>query len=308
MHRNIEITLPAEHTAGLIERLQSLPSVIGLSVVRGGSRKPPGDVIRLHALNQDTDEVLRAVQRLDKDVHYCIALTNLTALLDNREQERINDDVDDSLWEEIDTGLRSSIHITGNYLTLMALGGAIAACGWFMEEEAQGIAFVASSVIAPGFEPVAKMPLGLVLRKADVFSRAAKSFVAGYAVLLGAAAVTTAGLRWMAAAGIAELTASPELLTTLEPRPPHYLVSVAGALAGIIMIVTYRDAVIAGPLIAMTLIPAAALAGAGLGLFEMHIVWGAAKRFGIDVLLIFVLGAAVIWLKQRMVHRREPMS
>lgn len=45
----------------------------------------------------------------------------------------------------------------------MALGGVIAAAGAVTEPSVSALAYVASAIIAPGFEPVAKISLGIVL-------------------------------------------------------------------------------------------------------------------------------------------------
>ena len=52
MHRTIEITVPPAHTDTLVHELEQLEHVINLSVVRGASIKPPGDVLTVHVLNR----------------------------------------------------------------------------------------------------------------------------------------------------------------------------------------------------------------------------------------------------------------
>ena len=49
------------------------------------------------------------------------------------------------------------------------------AIGLVMEGTSQAIAFVAASIIAPGFEPIAKIPMGLALRRWDVARTGLKS-------------------------------------------------------------------------------------------------------------------------------------
>ncbi|MBA3439735.1 MAG: hypothetical protein H0T92_07695 [Pyrinomonadaceae bacterium] len=71
----------------------------------------------------------------------------------------------------METGLRHQGRMNANYVVLMALGGAIAAFGLVSEPAPQAIAFVAASIIAPGFEPLAKIPLGLALGHWNVVKR-----------------------------------------------------------------------------------------------------------------------------------------
>ncbi|MBA3337781.1 MAG: DUF389 domain-containing protein, partial [Chloroflexia bacterium] len=84
--------------------------------------------------------------------------------------------------------------------------------------------------------------------------------------------------------------------------------SACAAVAGIIMVASYRRSVIAGPLIALTLIPAAAFAGAAIAIGEARLAWEGLERVGLDALLIVVLGLVVFLVKQKMVHHREPLT
>ncbi len=59
MRRTIEITVPPASTNTVLEELEQLEHVIGLSVERGASVKPPGDVVTVHTLNRGADDVLK---------------------------------------------------------------------------------------------------------------------------------------------------------------------------------------------------------------------------------------------------------
>lgn len=89
----------------------------------------------------------------------------IASLSDPSHQHAIDHDIDEAIWEELETGLRHQGRITSNYLLLMAVGGIIAAAGVLAELAVATVAYVASAIIAPGFEPVAKIPLGIVLRR-----------------------------------------------------------------------------------------------------------------------------------------------
>ncbi|MCA1835399.1 MAG: hypothetical protein LC721_03275 [Actinobacteria bacterium] len=58
----------------------------------------------------------------------------------------------------------------------------------------------------------------------------------------------------------------------------------------------------------MALVFAAALVGVGLAAGEIVMTLEALRRMGLDVLLVVGLGAAVVLLKQRLIHRnRQPL-
>ena len=66
MHRTIEITVPPTYTDALTEELEQLEHVITVSVLRGASIKPPGDVVTVHVLNRGADQVMSLADAVRK--------------------------------------------------------------------------------------------------------------------------------------------------------------------------------------------------------------------------------------------------
>jgi hypothetical protein len=163
MHKTIEITVPTSYTDELIHQLEQLEQVINLSVVRGASIKPEGDLLTVHVLNDGADEVLRLTDAGREQGHVSVTTAEVASIIDPEHERKVTNDVDEALWEEVETGLRHQSRTTANYLALMALGGVVAATGFVVEGTSQAISFVAASIISPGFEPVAKIPMGLAL-------------------------------------------------------------------------------------------------------------------------------------------------
>ena len=130
LHRTIEITVPPSHTDELAHELGKLDHVVSLSVVRGASVKPEGEVGTVHALKRGADEVLRLAKVTGRHGGVSVSTGELTSLVDPEHEREIAKDVDEALWEEVETNLRHQSRTTANYLLLMALGGAISASGF----------------------------------------------------------------------------------------------------------------------------------------------------------------------------------
>ncbi|SMB99003.1 hypothetical protein SAMN00120144_3660 [Hymenobacter roseosalivarius DSM 11622] len=309
MHRTLEITVPPTATDTLRENLVALEEVIGLSVQRSASVKPVGDILIVHVLNRGADEVLRRVRAAVPDDHALSIVTSEAAsFIAPAEQETIEDDKDEAIWEEMESGLRHQGAITPNYLLLMALGGIICAIGLVSEPVPQAIAFVASAIIAPGFDPMTKVPLGLVLGRWPVVWRGFRSTFAGYAVLIAAAALTMLALVAAGETTGSALAENPEVKHLAHPHLMELLIAAAGALAGVVMLAAFRRSFQAGPLIAMAFIPAATLIGAGLAVGRPELALEGLERFGADWGFIVGLGIPFLWFKQRFVHRRKPLA
>jgi uncharacterized membrane protein len=94
----------------------------------------------------------------------------------------------------------------------------------------------------------------------------------------------------------------------INPTSYDVVLSSCGAVAGILMILAYRSAQLAGPLIALALIPAAAMLGVALVTARADLMLEALERVGVDVLLVIGWGVVIVLLKQVLVHRRRPLA
>ena len=307
MHRAIEITAPIASTDASIRDFARSNHLISLSIHRGASIKTPGDVLMVHALNRDDDRVMRLVEEARVEGEVSVTTHELTSIVDPEHEREVAKDIDEALWEESETSLRHQGRPTANYLVLMALGGAVAATAFVETGSSQTISLVAASIIAPGFEPLAKMPVGLALRRWSVVGRGLWSVGVGYLTLALASALVFAVLRLTGVGTTGEFLGNPETGILTDPTPREVLISSFGALAGITMIVAYRRSVIAGPLIALAIVPAAAMVGVALAAGSPTLAYQGAERFILDVALIVAWGALVVALKQVFFHRRKPV-
>lgn len=308
MHRTLEITVPPAVTTQLGAELTAIEEVIGLTVQRGGSLKPVGDVLTVHVLNTGADEVLRRVRAAVPDQQtLSIVTAEATSFISPDDHHLVQGDRDEAIWEEMESGLRHQGRITTNYLLLMGLGGIIAAVGLVSEPVPQAVAFVASAIIAPGFDPMTTVALGLVLRRWQLAGRGIASALAGYAVLILAAALAMWALVAAGEADAGLLASNKEVKHMVHPMLMELAVAGAGALAGVVMLAAFRRSFQSGPLIAMVFIPAAALIGAAPVVGRFDLALEGLERFGADWGFILALGIPFLWLKQRFLHRRAPL-
>ena len=98
--------------------------------------------------------------------------------------------------------------------------------------------------------------------------------------------------------------------TTHEVEHPptlNLLLSVCGAIIGAVMISAGRFTQLAGPLIALQLLPASAALGMGLESGHFHLAADALGRLAIDIGLVLVAGLLVFAFKQVRVHGRRTL-
>ena len=307
MHRTIEIVVHPSYTDELIHDLEQLEHVISLSVIHGASVKPPGDVLTVHALNRGADEVMRLAEAAHERGQISVTTAELTSIVDPEHEHKVSNDVDEALWEEVETDLRHQGRPTANYVSLMAMGGVVAATGLVVESASQATSFVAASIIAPGFEPLAAIPIGLALRRWAVVGKGLRSVGAGYLALILSAALAFLVLRVTGVATVEEFAGNSEVRNLADPGLREILLSICGAVGGIVMILSHRRYLLPGALIALLVIEASAMVGVALAAGNLALMLEGAKRFGLDVLLIVTAGVIIVLLKQAIVHRRAPM-
>ena len=144
----------------------------------------------------------------------------------------------------------------------MGLGAVIAVAGLLSTPVPQALALAAAVIIAPAFEPVAKLAVGLVRGSWYTVRRALIAIAGGYALLAIVGALTYLLLHGLDMANSEVLAGSEGTKMVVHPTGADWLISAGGAAAGMIIVSAFRQAVIAGALIALALVPAAALIGA----------------------------------------------
>lgn len=309
MHHQIDVTIPSEATDELLSELDKHDGVLSLTLQRGGSVKPAGDVLTAHVLNRSIDSVLTVVDRARYHGAITVGTWRTETVVSTGSEKAIEDDADESPWEEFERTLRHHGRMSTNYLALMMLGGAIAVAGLLSPPVPQALALAASAVIAPAFEPVAKLAVALLRGDLYRIRRSLVSVVVGYALLAAGGGLSFLVLRALGLAKPGVLASSEGVHMVVDPTAADWLVGAGGALAGLIIITSFREAVLAGALIALALVPAGAMIGIGVVSGDWTVALEGLQRTVADMGLVIVLGGAVVFLKDRFVHHgRRPLA
>jgi hypothetical protein len=306
LHRKFVISGDVEVLRRLAAELEPLASIVRISLDPDASLKPRGGVLDVQALNRSADEVLRQIHADAQRGKIVVEISESTSVVDVSRQELIDRDYDEMLWEEMEQNLRNQARLSGNALVLMALGGIIVAAATGAPQSLQIIAIVAASIIAPGFDGIAGVSLGIVLVRWGVAGRALVASLTAYSINVIAAGTTFAILRAAGAAGAG--LHGRGVMELLLLGPPMTVISAASAIAGALMIVSLRDIYVVGPLMSLVLIPSASFLGGAIFTGEWAIAAQALRRLGLDVAFVLFAAAAMFWVKQRTIHKRRPLD
>jgi Domain of unknown function (DUF389) len=305
VHRSLTVAVAPERTDELLEELQRFEEhVITITVLRDASVKPPGDVIEIQVLNRAASAVLRTIERHRVDGALSVASSQVDSISDRKYEQALNDDIDEAPWDDVRAQLREHTQPGINFFGLMFLGGLVAACGLVSPPTSQALALVASAILAPAFEPLAELSLGVVLGRRDLLWRGARSVVLGYLCVILAGALAMIVLEATSSDVSGRFITNQHVGDLADPSMTSLLISAAGAVAGALVITAYRLPLLPGPIVAVQIVSAAAMIGMAAAAGKGHVSAQALQRFAIDAVFIFAAGLLVFWLKERLVHRR----
>lgn len=307
MHRSIVIVAPTAAREELRRTLAANEHVLSLALYPDTGVKPEGDVFAVHVLNLGADEVMLAAESASKHGDIAITTEESSSFVHPGSHAQVIHDRDEGQWEEMETGLRHQGRATPNFVVLCACGGAVAAVGLLERGTAQATLLIAASIIAPVYEPVVSIALGAVLRDGAILKRGLLSTLIGYAALITAAGLSFALLRSLGGDQAKALLAGEEFRRLTHATTLDLVADGAAGIAGGTMVASFRRSVMAGPLAALAIVPAAAGLGMTLAIGREADAGAMLARLGLDFGLIIGAGVLVFLYKRLFVHRRDAL-
>jgi hypothetical protein len=303
--RTIELTVPTRFTDALIGDLEGCePLTLRLS--RGGSIRPAGDVIGLEITDDDLGQVMRIADRYGLGDPEGITMTTSTpSSVVSSAYESLTRESQTTTWEELELSIGGDSTMRADRTIVMGIAGIIAGLGIVTGTVH---AVIGAMIIAPGFQPFSRFVLGLV-NGSGAWKGGLNDVARAYGALLVGA--TIAGLLTMGfgdnalSAGDDTYLAAADLVEFWTSMSWHGIaISAVAAVCGGLLIAIDRSVLTAGVMVALALVPTAALVPMSLLAGEVDLALAAGTRFGLEVLLVLVASAGVFMLKRRKDQRR----
>jgi uncharacterized membrane protein len=199
--------------------------------------------------------------------------------------------------------------MTVNGLAVMSLSGVLAAIG--LSNNALHLV-IGAMVIAPGFEPLTRISLGAMAGSRSVVRRGLAQTFAGYLALMLGAALAILLMRllgkWPPGTESSYLPPMQLLPYWSSIEGSSIIVSVAASIGGAVLIAANRAVLTAGVMIALALIPSAAMIGMAAASLDVAMGLKGLLRWAIEVALVLGLSAVVFAWKRHRTHRRAMLS
>jgi hypothetical protein len=299
--RSIQLTVPSHRTASLLTELKSLEP-LSLRLHEAVSLRPSGDLVVLEVANNQLSPVMQIADKyglgkpdgvsMSTSVPLSVVSESFTGL--TREQGRTS-------WEELELTMGQESTMTADKVVVMFIAGVIAGAG--IVSGAIHVV-IGAMVIAPGFQPFARFMLGLV-NGSKTWRGGAIDVLRGYGALLAGSTVAAVisvllGTSALNGGGEATYLLSDDLVTYWSTITwTGVTVGVVAGVAGGLLMAINRTVLTAGVMVALALVPTAALVPMALVAGDVPLAGQALARFTVEVVLVLATIAGVFLLKTR---------
>ncbi|KAL6070803.1 DUF389 domain-containing protein [Balamuthia mandrillaris] len=325
MPRQVQITLPADETEGVVSSLENISGVHGLAVFEG---KRGSDLIIFRTTDKETDRILAALERLGVGVHY--GVIDILALQSTRPQLRSTSKRKKFLGrrykfqdrlsiEEIHDVVDSQNHLTFNFLSFIFVAALIATVG-LATDSAPTV--VASMLVSPLMGPIMAVTFGTAIRDAGMVLRGFRNEVCGFLLTMAVGAVWGLATSWKD-----DLWGTEQQLSRGDLSAIIYgiFVAVPSGLGVAVATTGGGISALVGVAISAALLPPICNCGMHLA-YGLVKLWAGETRYAMEMLkvggyscllflvnfiFIFVMALVMFWIKRvapRHRHDRTPNS
>ncbi len=296
----LHVAVDHELASEVVSILQSEPAVSELSVLRGASIEPPGDVVNAAVAREAANGLVDRLMALGvaergtlhlEPVHTWASAAGLAA-----ERLAPGSSADSVVWADVTQRAYEDSEPNWTYLTLTTLATLLAGVAIVLDSQ---ILVIGAMVIGPEFGAVAALGVALVRRRVGLFGRALATLVGGFAVGITVTVVAAAAggaLGWITRA---DVTADrPQTGFVYTPDRWSLVVALIAAAAGVLALTSSRVGGLSGVFISVTTVPAAANVALGLTFGVWSEVWGSTLQLGVNLVAMTVAGWITLLIQQ----------
>jgi len=302
----LRICVPGELSDVTVQTCRDQRGTAEVTVVRGASVVPEGDVIEVLVARESVEELLEKLSILKvRDVGSISMSTPefvLSRNADQAERAAPGEGADAVIWEDVTRQTGEDSRLTWNFLAFLVLATQLAGIGIVTDSP---IAIVGAMAVGPEFGPLAALAVSIATRKWRLGRRAAVALAVGFPVAMLLAALTA----WLSIPlGLFPrdaLDKGSAVEFIYHPGPYSLIVAILAGIAGMLSIIGRRSAALIGVFISVTTVPAAGYVAVALVLGEYPKAAGSALQLLLNLVGIVVAAVAVL-LFYRMISKRLP--
>lgn len=280
----LRVVCPEDLTDATVARLRDDIGVTTIGVNRGTSLVPEGDVLECEVVRERVNNVVEALRALGVERRGAISIVEVDALASRtvRETERLAPgyEADAVPWALVEETARENSAPAATFFVLMGLSAILAAVGIVIDSP---VLIIGAMIVGPEYGPVTAIAVG-VHRRLSFWRSAAVVLLIGLVVAILTAAATAA---------VARLFGEPT--SSFEPESRFFtgfvtdfnaysaVVAFVAGVAGTVALTRREATAVAGVLVSVTTIPAAAAVGVDFTTAQWEDCWHAAVQLSINI-------------------------
>lgn len=297
---HLRLTVPDELSAAVVDLLRNDDRSANLTMTRGASLSPVGDLVECDVARELAGEVIERLKELGLHESGGIVVTTPTAtpFTAARRLERVapGDPDDAVIWDTVVEQCYSASRPTVSYYLFFVLATLLAAIAVITDS---AVLVIGAMVVGPEFGTVAAIATGLVLRRNGLTVRALRLLLTGVAVSVVVVALLAlvGGLTGLITA---DMVTRPRPQTGFIWHPDRwsFIVALIAGAAGVLAMTTARANAMVGVFISVTTIPAVGNLALAIGVWAPSEMRGSAAQLAVNLAGMVVAGMVVLLLQK----------
>jgi uncharacterized hydrophobic protein (TIGR00271 family) len=293
---HLRVNIPEPLTDRCVALLQGRDYATNVTLLRGASLDPVGDVVEADVAREEFNEVLDSLHRIGVGREGGIWVQTATATpFDEavRIEQRAPGDPDDAvIWDSVLGKAEAGARPTVSYLLFLVMAVTLAGIAVILDS---AILVVGAMVVGPEFSAVGSVAVGVAFGTWRLVGSGLRLLVGGFtfAILV----VTLFAL-------VARLTGLITLDMVTAPRPEtgfiwhpdqwSFIVAFIAGAAGTLAMTIEKASTMVGVFISVTTIPAAGNLALGLAFWTRHEIVGSAAQLTLNLFSMLVAGFLVL--------------
>ncbi|MDT0187918.1 DUF389 domain-containing protein [Microbacterium sp. ARD31] len=313
--QHLRITSPADLTDDVVAVFDGDPAVSHLSVLRGASLVPAGDIVMVDVAREATNELIDRLDDLGVPERGTIHVEPVTAWVSraglDADTRTPGASADAVVWTDVTQRAYEESELNWTYVAFMTLATLLAAIAIVVDSQ---ILVIGAMVLGPEFVPIAALGLALVRRRFNLFRLAARTLVIGFGVAIAftvLAGLAARALGWVVADDITGERPGTDFI--YSPDKWSFIVALIAAAAGVLSLTSAKVGGLSGVFISVTTVPAAGNVALGIAFAAWDEVTGSALQLALNISGMVIAGWAtlalqhLVWMRMAR-HRRHLLA
>lgn len=284
--RQIQVTVPRGQGPDVCDIMRDC-KVTNFTLMKAA----PGDPTELVIATLPTGAVESLLDKLKRKLdlsspeHGVISLLEVRATIPPLEPAEVRTQAS---REELYNSMNNACRLDSNFLLLIIISTGIATLGLLRDNTAY---IIGSMIVAPLLGPAVAMCFATVLGDTRLFARTTRTELVGIGVTIACAALIALFFNHDAS------NIPRAIESRVHPSPLDVGLAVGGGIAAVLTQLTGLSAALVGVMIAIALLPPAAVIGIGIAQFNPPMIAGAFVLLSINLVSINIAGTLTFLLK-----------